>query len=130
MLGDDEVLGVLGRAVHLDAPVPQPVQQAALVGVDPADAGRADVRRDIGVRSLAAPPPDRGVLGGAPRRAEFHQVVVRVGGDVLLQPGTQVVDLPAALPGLVGGDVDLVLRVRGEHGVIDMADRASAVLPL
>src|SRR5262249_39126611 len=107
--------------VHLDAPVPQPLQHAALVGVDAADAGRADVRRDVGIRSLAPPPPDRRVLGGAPRRAEFYQVIARVDGDVLLQAGPQVVDLPAAPAGLIRGHVDLVLRVPGEHGVIDIA---------
>ena len=41
--------------------------------------------------------------------------------DVALKPDAQVVDLPAALPGLVRGDVDPILRVGGEHGVIDMA---------
>jgi hypothetical protein len=121
VLGDHEVVGVLGRAVHLDAPVPQPLQQAAFVGLDTADTGRADVGRNIGIRSLALPAPDRRVLGGTPGRAEFHQVVARVGGDVLLDPRTQVVDLPAARLRLTGGHVDLVLRVPGEHPMVDMA---------
>ena len=59
-------------------------------------------------------------LAVLPDAAELHQVIAGVSGDVVLKPGAQVVDLPAALAGVVRRDVDLVLRVRGEHGVIDM----------
>jgi hypothetical protein len=109
-----------GQAVTI-SPVPQPLQQAALVGISTADESRADVGRDVGIRSLAAPLPDRGVLDGAPGRTKSHQVVPWVGRDVHLQAGAQVVNLPAVLLGHIRRHVDLALGMPGQRGVIDMA---------
>jgi hypothetical protein len=98
----------------------EPSQQSALIGVDAAHVGGSNVRCDIGVRALASTTTDRSVLGCAARRAQLHQVVIRVRGDVGLKPRTQVVDLRSAFGRVLRPDVHPVLGVSDQHGVIDM----------
>jgi len=118
MLGDDEVLRLLRRPVYLAAALQQPLQQLALV-----DLGirRAQVRSDVGVRTLPFSTPDRGVLRRAPRRAQLHQVVSRIRIDVCFETPTQVVHLSPPLVGFILRYVHSVLRELRQHPMIDLS---------